>query len=41
MIERTRKPTDTKGVGVCMGRDKEHHNLQWEDMFWLDERSEK
>jgi hypothetical protein len=43
MIERKRKPTDTKDVRVCMcmGRGKEHHNLQWEDIFWLDERSEK
>jgi len=43
MIERKRRPADTKDVGVCMcmGRDKEHHNLQWEDIFWLHERSEK
>ena len=26
---------------MCVGRGKEHLNLQWEDIFWLDERSEK
>lgn len=42
MIERKRKPTDTEDVRVCMcmGRGMEYHNLQWEDIFWLDERSE-
>lgn len=41
MAERKRKPTDTKDFRVCMGRGKEHQNLQWEDVFWLDGRSEK
>ena len=43
MIERKRKPADTKDARVCMcmGRSKEHHNVHWEDIFWLDDRSKK
>jgi hypothetical protein len=37
MNERKRKPADTEYLRVCMcvGRGMEHHNLQWEDIFWL------